>query len=196
MICLYIDGSHYDSHKASGIGVVALNTETRGIEAAFGLPLPRWFGVLYNKPTEVAEYAAAVAGLTWCLANRHSNVLVLHDLNIVDVKKHAALRKQHGCRMSYSTWMWSVMTQINVQFLKIDAHTGNKLNDAADALAKQGARMAFRDADMIAVYGRTLPVNALPRKHKNTPEINLFHEYARTYGPNIRNIVHRAGGYC
>lgn len=89
------------------------------------------------------ELLGAIKSLTYAKQENHHKVAILHDY--MGVAKHAIPVDLGGWKRSnpfsdvYFTWMQTFFTSnsvIKVNFLKVDAHTGNDFNEIADGLAK------------------------------------------------------------
>jgi ribonuclease H-related protein len=128
---VYVDGSYING--ATGYGVVILKDGVVVAERCGPID-----AAAVNGTRQVAgELRAVEEGLAWCQQNNISEIEVFYDYYGVEKwatgtwKANQPMTQAYGRRVRESC--------IKIRWRKVAAHTGNRWNDRADALAKQGA---------------------------------------------------------
>lgn len=88
------------------------------------------------------ELLGAINTLLYAKKNGHQHVVILHDY--LGVANHATgtWKRSEDFSKTYYNWMQNFFKSnpvMKVNFLKVDAHTGNDFNEIADGLAKLAA---------------------------------------------------------
>lgn len=128
---IYVDGSFING--ATGYGAVVLK-DGKVVEELSG-------------PVAVAEVSATrqVAGelvavkqaLKWCLENSVAEVWIYYDYLGIEKWATRQWKTNQPLTAEYARFMNEC--PIRIHWNKVDSHTGNRWNDRADVLAKQGA---------------------------------------------------------
>ena len=144
---IYTDGSLFDKHEEAekarmGIGwvITTKEDETEKIKVQFQGRLREW-------PSATrAELGAIWSALL--VVPRKAQVTINTD-SLAAIKAIEKTIKNRKLRSNFKTKNVSILTQIRqltkikeiaLNFYKIKSHSGNKLNDEADQLAKEGAK--------------------------------------------------------
>lgn len=83
------------------------------------------------------ELKAVMAGLLWCYKNGIKEVDIYYDYTGI---KHWALgewKAKKDLPKKYQGFVSPLLTVMDIQFVKVAAHTGDELNELADQLAKK-----------------------------------------------------------
>jgi ribonuclease HI len=137
-IDLYVDGSFQEGIAAYGYGcVLVLDGEV--IDSFFG------FG---NKKDAVAlrnvsgEMLGAVEGLKKVYSLGYKSVSLHFDYQGIESWAIGEWKRNNIHTSAYHEYMKKVRRKIQIAFVKVQAHSGNKWNEMADVLAKEGVQAA------------------------------------------------------
>jgi ribonuclease HI len=128
---LYVDGSHING--ATGYGVVILKDGAVVAERCGPVEAAE-----VNGTRQVAgELRAVEEGLAWCRQNNVGEIEIFYDYYGVEKWATGAWKANQPMTQAYGRLVRQ--SGVRVGWRKVAAHTGNRWNDRADALAKQGA---------------------------------------------------------
>jgi ribonuclease H-related protein len=137
---MYVDGSYLNG--ATGYGVVILKDGAVVAECCG----PVAAAAVGGTRQVAGELRAVEEGLTWCRQHGVSEVEVFYDYYGVEKWATGAWKANQPMTQAYGRTVRE--SGIRIRWRKVAAHSGNRWNDRADALAKQGAlaQLAGRDA--------------------------------------------------
>ncbi len=128
----YIDGSFSQTKQETGYGVVIILDE-EVIHTIKGSSKK------YVEMRNVAgELFAASIAVKWAVDKGYKEITLHHDYSgIAAWAENKWKTKQEGT-INYKNYMDSLKDKIKVNFIKVKGHSGDKYNDMADKLAKEG----------------------------------------------------------
>lgn len=127
---IYVDGSYING--ATGYGLVVLK---RGsvVEEIFGSVSARDV----DGTRQVAgELVAVKEALKWCHNNSVTEITIYFDYLGIQKWVTGEWKAKQPLTREYAEFVRS--SGVKIRWRKVDSHTGNRWNDRADALAKQG----------------------------------------------------------
>ena len=137
----YVDGSYDDATGRFSCGVVMIRTsedgsvKTRELNAAFDDPEAA-------KQRNVAgEIMGAKTAIDFCLRNGIDSVSIYHDYEGVGKWADGLWKANNPLTQGYRQYVAKARTRMNIEFIKVKAHAGNKYNEIADRLAKEALEM-------------------------------------------------------
>lgn len=155
----YVDGSWIDGRI--GYGAVVLHGEAPVMEFSGAVPTDYAAGT-----RQVAgELVAAGKVIAWCKANGIREIEVYHDYIGVAAWPEGTWKANQPLTQRYAKFVRE--SNVRVHFIKVKAHSGDRWNDYADALAKRGAgqgRPSVADAEQASPSdpaAEEAPFNAL-----------------------------------
>ncbi|MGL5348383.1 MAG: viroplasmin family protein [Peptostreptococcaceae bacterium] len=129
----YVDGSYEHSIKEYGSGVVILKNNVvektyskRGKEES-----------LVGMRNVAGEIEAAKIAMNYCIENDIENLVLYFDYEGIEKWCTGVWKTNKEGTIEYKKYFESIKSQLNVQFVKVKAHSGNKYNEEADKLAKE-----------------------------------------------------------
>lgn len=90
------------------------------------------------------ELASTMRVIRWCEANNVPKIQIFYDYNGIEKWATGAWRTHTESTQAYQKFMRS--TQVQVVWEKVKSHSGDKWNDIADELAKQGSQQGVKQA--------------------------------------------------
>jgi ribonuclease HI len=129
---VYVDGSHIDG--ATGYGAVVLKNGKVVDELSGPVDVSDVGGT-----RQVAgELVAVKEALNWCLSHSVKEVSIYFDYLGIEKWATGQWKANQSLTKEYARFVTSC--PIKIRWHKVDSHTGDRWNDRADTLAKQGAR--------------------------------------------------------
>lgn len=128
----YVDGSYEHSLRAYGSGVVILNGEK----------IQETFSVRGDDKNLVAmrnvagEIEASKIAMKYCIDNDIKDLILYFDYEGIEKWCSGVWKANKEGTIEYKKYYDSIKNKLNVKFIKVKAHSGNKYNDLADELAK------------------------------------------------------------
>lgn len=131
---IYIDGSFNTKTNKGGYGLVI----TKGEEILYeeskeltgdGLSMRNVFG----------EIVGACRAVELAYMYNISKITLAYDYEGIEKWATGAWKRKNEYTKTYYEYMQKAQKGMDIIFSKVKAHSGNKLNDRADKLAKEGA---------------------------------------------------------
>ena len=128
---IYVDGSFING--ATGYGAVVLRDGEVVDELSGAVDASE-----VNDTRQVAgELAAVKEALNWCLEHSVKEVSIYYDYLGIEKWATGQWKRNQPLTKEYARFVGAC--PIRIHWHKVDSHTGNRWNDRADLLAKQGA---------------------------------------------------------
>ena len=130
----YVDGSYEHLYKKYGSGAVFIKDGEVIHKASFGGNEENYVS-MRNVAGEIkaAEYA-----MQYCIDNGEKNLILYYDYQGISKWCTGEWKANKEGTIKYRDYYKSIEGKLNVKFVKVLAHSGNKYNDVADSLAKEG----------------------------------------------------------
>lgn len=134
---VYVDGSYNEPLDIVGYGLVAVIN---------GKEIYRDFNGFkehpHNKSRNVfGEILGAIEAIEFAMQNKYTEVTIAYDYKGIECWATKEWKAQNEMTQTYVRYIDYVKNKIKINFLKIQAHTGNTFNELADELAKKGAKL-------------------------------------------------------
>lgn len=131
-VIAYVDGSYDDSLKRYSFGCVLLT--------ASGVPIKERGSE--ENPTSLmlrnvaGEMIGAMYAVRWAMLNGYSEIELRYDYEGIEKWVTGEWKAKNELTQKYAVAMKQWSESIQLSFLKVKAHSNDKYNDMADALAK------------------------------------------------------------
>ena len=133
----YVDGSFDSASGRFSYGVVIVetdadgNSETTELKAAFD-------DAEAAKQRNVAgEIMGSRLAIEWCLKNGLKAVEIYHDYEGIGAWADRRWKANNTLTQGYRDYVAEARKDLDIRFVKVKAHAGNKYNELADGLAKK-----------------------------------------------------------
>ena len=129
----YVDGSYEHCIREYGSGVVILKDgevqktySEKGNEES-----------LVTMRNVAGEIEAAKLAMSYCLDNNIENLILYFDYEGIEKWCTGVWKTNKTGTIDYKKYYDSIKDKLNVKFVKVKAHSGDKYNEEADKLAKR-----------------------------------------------------------
>lgn len=129
----YVDGSYEHSIREYGSGVVILKSNE--VEKVYSIKGND--ESLVSMRNVAGEIEASKIAMNYCIENKIKNLILYFDYEGIEKWCIGAWKTNKEGTIAYKKFYDSIKGQLNVTFVKVKAHSGNKYNEEADKLAKQ-----------------------------------------------------------
>lgn len=140
-VSLYVDGSFQEGVDAYGYGWVIVK-DGQQLEAFAGYGDKEEAVKLRNV---AGEMLGAVEGIKKIFDMGFKSVSLYFDYQGIESWARGTWKRNNVHTKAYYQFMDKAQRQLSVEFVKVTAHSGDKWNDVADALAKEGVEKARHD---------------------------------------------------
>ncbi len=133
----YVDGSYDAATGMFSCGVVMVRTDSEGNITT------REFNQAFNDPEAAkqrniaGEIMGAKLAVDFCLKQGIDAVGIYHDYEGIGKWADGVWKAKNPLTQAYSRYIGMARERMDITFVKVDAHTGNKYNEIADRLAKE-----------------------------------------------------------
>lgn len=128
----YVDGSYEHSIKTYGSGVVILKNNK--IEKTYSIKGKD--ELLVGMRNVAGEIEAAKIAMEYCLENDIEHLKLYFDYEGIEKWCTGVWKANKEGTIKYKKFYDCIKSNLNVEFIKVKAHSGNKYNEEADKLAK------------------------------------------------------------
>ncbi|RDY24657.1 RNase H [Romboutsia maritimum] len=128
----YVDGSYEHSIKEYGSGVVILKDEV--VEKTYSKRGNDTH--LVGMRNVAGEIEASKIAMSYCIDNKIKNLIIYFDYEGIEKWCTGDWKTNKEGTKEYKKFYDSIKDNLNVKFVKVKAHSGDKYNEEADKLAK------------------------------------------------------------
>ena len=128
----YVDGSYNIETKAYGYGIVLLFPDGKTAEMS-GSDNKESAASMRNV---AGELKGSFLSMQYAVNNRFKSLVIYHDYEGISKWAEHIWKANLPETQAYSQFCDKIREQINLKFVKVEAHTGVELNERADILAK------------------------------------------------------------
>ncbi|MEO3347420.1 MULTISPECIES: ribonuclease H family protein [Romboutsia] len=133
LVKAYVDGSYEHSIREYGSGVVIIkNEEVIKTYSKKGNDKD-----LVGMRNVAGEIEAAKIAMNYCIDNNINNLILYFDYEGIEKWCLGLWKTNKEGTTKYKKFYDNIKDKLNVEFVKVKAHSGNKYNDEADKLAKK-----------------------------------------------------------
>lgn len=130
-ICAYVDGSYNSNKKAYGSGVVIIKDEEVIKEMSIIGNNSSWA----EMRNVAGEIKAAILAMNYAASKGYKSITIFYDYQGIESWATGEWKAKKECTKSYKEYFDEISKIIDVSFIKVKAHSGDKYNNMADRLA-------------------------------------------------------------
>lgn len=131
-VIAYVDGSYDHSLQKYAYGCVILTPSGETVEKHGNGEDPQGLAIR----NVAGEMLGAMTAVSWAMKNGYAFIELRYDYEGVEKWVTGAWSAKNDLTRKYAKAMKNWQCKIRIEFCKVKAHSGNKYNDRADALAK------------------------------------------------------------
>lgn len=132
MITIYTDGSYNPSIKTYGAGIVVC-------KGNIVIDKIKYNSTKYHSAKNIAgEILASVEAIAYCKEKGYNDIVINHDYIGIGNWADGVWKTKQELTIKYKAFVNSYRDSgMNIKFNHVKAHSGNKMHDLADKLAKE-----------------------------------------------------------
>lgn len=129
----FVDGSYNHETLEAGFGCVMVRNDKILDEFSNSIMLDK-----HNNSRNVeGELEGALQAVHWAVENHHEKITIVYDYNGIEKWVNGEWRAKKDLTRGYAAEMRALKMHIEIDFVKVKAHSGQKYNERADYLAKE-----------------------------------------------------------
>ncbi|MBO3445186.1 ribonuclease H family protein [Clostridium sp. CCUG 7971] len=128
----YVDGSYEHSLRAYGSGIVMIKDNI--VQKTYSVKGED--ESLVSMRNVAGEIEASKIAMGYCISNNIENLTLYFDYEGIEKWCIGAWKTNKEGTIEYKKFYDSIKDKLNVKFVKVKAHSGDKYNEEADKLAK------------------------------------------------------------
>ena len=133
----YVDGSYDAAAGRFSCGIVIVETDAEGRSETTELSSAFDDAEAAKQRNIAGEIMGSKLAIDWCLANGVDSVEIYHDYEGIGAWADGRWKANNELTMGYRDFVAAARKKIEIKFVKVKAHAGNKYNELADKLAKK-----------------------------------------------------------
>ena len=130
-ICAYVDGSYSSNKNTYGSGVVIIKDEEVIKEMSIVGNNSSWA----EMRNVAGEIKAAILAMNYAASKGYKSITIFYDYQGIESWATGEWKAKKECTKAYKEYFDEISKIINVSFIKVKAHSGDKYNNMADRLA-------------------------------------------------------------
>lgn len=134
---VYIDGSYNNKKNIAGYGLVIVKNDEAFLKDFSAYP---YSDVVVSHNVGV-ELLGAKRAVELALANDYKDVVIYYDYIGIEKFATGEWNPKKKFTKEYQFFMKKYMNLLNINFVKVTAHSGNRFNEMADQLAKLATKL-------------------------------------------------------
>ncbi len=87
------------------------------------------------------ELFAAAVSIKWAVENGYKSITLHHDYSGIAYWAKGEWKTNQAGTINYKKFIDDISKKINISFVKVKGHSGDKYNDMADKLAKEALQV-------------------------------------------------------
>jgi ribonuclease HI len=136
MIKIYTDGSYSKKDNTCGYGICIIDTEDPD-------KIIQLKGGVYHKDYKSmwnvgGEIAAVEAAINFCMENNLNDITIYHDYIGLSKWITGEWKTKNAVTINYKVNVELAKRNMNIKFVHVKGHSGDKYNDLVDKLANEG----------------------------------------------------------
>lgn len=133
----YVDGSYDNGSGRFSCGVVIVETDASGKSETTELNSAFDDEEAAQQRNVAGEIMGSKIAIDWCRANGVKAVEIYHDYEGIGAWADRRWKANNPLTQGYRDFVEEVRKSMDITFVKVKAHAGNKYNELADKLAKK-----------------------------------------------------------
>lgn len=127
----YVDGSFSEEQNKYSYGCVLLNDKVIKLSGIGDKP------EITSMRNIAGELLGAMKAINWAYENNYKTIVIYHDYNGIEKWATGEWKAKQDGTKRYVDFIKNYKKNINIEFSKVDAHSGDIYNEEADRLARE-----------------------------------------------------------
>ena len=136
----YVDGSYDAASGRFSCGVVIIETGADGKSETTELKSAFDDAEAAAQRNVAGEIMGSKLAIDWCLANGIKSVEIYHDYEGIGAWADKRWKANNTLTQGYRDYVEKARRALEIKFVKVKGHSGNKYNDMADKLAREALK--------------------------------------------------------
>ncbi len=141
----YVDGSYDISNGRFSCGVVIVETDAEGSSETTEIKSAFDDEEAAKQRNVAGEIMGSKLAVDYCLANGIKAVEIFHDYEGIGAWADMKWKTNNPLTQGYREFIAEARKSMDIKFVKVKAHAGNRYNELADALAKKALDEASKE---------------------------------------------------
>ena len=133
----YVDGSYDAESGRFSCGVVIVETDAEGGSETTELNAAFDDAEAAKQRNIAGEIMGSKLAVDWCKTNGIKKVAIYHDYEGIGAWADGTWKANNDLTRGYRDYVAEARKEMDIEFVKVKAHAGNKYNEIADKLAKK-----------------------------------------------------------
>ena len=133
----YVDGSYDSASGRFSCGVVIVETDANGKSETTELNAAFDDAEAAQQRNVAGEIMGSKLAIDWCKANNVKAIEIYHDYEGIGAWADRKWKANNPLTQGYRDFVEEARQSMDIKFVKVKAHAGNKYNEMADKLAKK-----------------------------------------------------------
>jgi len=130
-VLAYVDGSYSNKHHIYSYGCVILEHNKKTFLKALGED-----DSLTDMRNVAGELLGSMVAIGWAIDHNYNKIILHYDYTGIEYWAKGEWKRNKKGTKDYKTFIDKAKQKIEIEFIKIEAHSGDTFNEKADALAK------------------------------------------------------------
>lgn len=130
-VSIYVDGSFNNETKEIGSGIVVVENDKIVQTISKKYNNEQWSAMR----NVAGELFACIEGVNYAKNSGYTDITVYYDYQGIEKWTTGEWKAKKEETQRYKAWFDEISKEININFVKVKAHSGNKYNELADKLA-------------------------------------------------------------
>lgn len=138
-VIAYVDGSYDNNVKKYGYGAIIISKNSKEVLEGNGEEED-----LIELRNVAGELKAAIHSIKYAIKNKFKKIYIHYDYSGIENWYKGEWRANTEFTKKYIDFAATVRKEIDVEFIKIKAHSGNRYNDEVDIIAKNAIKKTYK----------------------------------------------------
>lgn len=145
----YVDGSYDNNIKTYGYGVIIFYKNEKKIISGSGNEKE-----LANLRNVAGEVKAAIKTIEYAIENKIKSLNIYYDYLGIEKWFTGEWKSNTSLTKQYSDYANKIKKLVNIKFIKVKAHSGNKYNEEVDKIAKDAVYNNIKEEPIITLKSK------------------------------------------
>lgn len=132
-ILAYTDGSYNSKEERIGMGIVFVHPETKDV--VYKVQEEIFDQGIKSMRNVAGELSAVIKAVSWAILNKYKKISIFYDYSGIEKWINGEWKCKTLFTISYKRFIEKCKEELEIEFHKVKAHSGDLLNEYANILA-------------------------------------------------------------